>query len=97
MANKIALCPFQDVIQSKLFTFYVGEEKQAFTVHSKAIAATSPYFEALINNNMAESQRLYTNYACGRHGGVRAIVTLADYAYNHGEDRKENWKLISGN
>lgn len=43
-------------IQSDLFTFYVGEEKEKFVVHSRAISATSPYFDRLVNGSLSEAQ-----------------------------------------
>jgi hypothetical protein len=50
------------LIQSKLFTFFIGKEKRAFVVHSKAIAATSWHFHALVNNGMAQSQEGSVEY-----------------------------------
>jgi hypothetical protein len=50
------------LIQSKLFTFFIGKEKRAFVVHSKAIAATSWHFHALVNNGMAQSQERSVEY-----------------------------------
>jgi hypothetical protein len=44
------------LIQSKLFTFYVGEEEKPVVVHAAVVAATSQYFNALINGGMKESQ-----------------------------------------
>ncbi|KAJ4373979.1 hypothetical protein N0V83_002718 [Neocucurbitaria cava] len=43
-------------IQSDLFTFYIGEEKKPFIVHSKAVAATSEHFRAMINGDMVEAK-----------------------------------------
>jgi hypothetical protein len=50
------------LIQSKLFTFFIGKEKRAFVIHSKAIAATSWHFHALVNNGMAQSQEGSVEY-----------------------------------
>jgi len=50
------------LVQSKLFTFYIGKEKKAFVVHSKAIAATSWHFHALVNNGMSQSQEGSVEY-----------------------------------
>lgn len=50
------------LIQSKLFTFYIGKEKKAFVVHSKAVAATSWHFHALVNNGMVQSQEGSVEY-----------------------------------
>jgi hypothetical protein len=47
---------FASLIQSKLFTFYVGEEEKPVVVHAAAIAATGQYFDALINGGMKESE-----------------------------------------
>ncbi|KAF2632641.1 hypothetical protein BU25DRAFT_417253 [Macroventuria anomochaeta] len=47
---------FEEFIQSDLFTFYIGEEKKQFIVHSKAVAATSPYFDRLVNGGLSEAQ-----------------------------------------
>ncbi|KAL1656789.1 hypothetical protein SLS61_000585 [Didymella pomorum] len=47
---------FEDIIQSGMFTFLVGEEKRPFVVHSKAIAGTSPVFDRLVNGGLKESQ-----------------------------------------
>jgi hypothetical protein len=47
---------FASLIQSKLFTFYVGEEEKPVVVHAAVIAATGQYFNALINGGMKESK-----------------------------------------
>jgi hypothetical protein len=44
------------LVQSDLFTFYVGEEKKPFVVHSSAVAATSEYFRALVNGDLLEAE-----------------------------------------
>jgi hypothetical protein len=46
---------FASLIQSKLFTFHVGEEEKPVVVHAAVIAATGQYFDALINGGMKES------------------------------------------
>lgn len=43
-------------IQSDLFELFIGQEKRQFVVHSKAIAATSPVFDKLVNGGLKESQ-----------------------------------------
>jgi hypothetical protein len=48
---------FASLIQSKLFTFYVGEEEKPVVVHAAVIAATGQYFNALINGGMKDIQR----------------------------------------
>jgi hypothetical protein len=50
------------LICSKLFTFYIGKERKEFVVHSKAVAATSPCFHALVNSDMAESTAASVEY-----------------------------------
>ncbi|KAG9187716.1 hypothetical protein G6011_05587 [Alternaria panax] len=62
MGKTSATCSFEELIQSKLFTFYIGKEKKAFVVHSAAIAATSWHFHALVNNGMAQSQEGSVEY-----------------------------------
>jgi hypothetical protein len=44
------------LISSVLFSFYAGEEKRYFTVHSKTVTAISEPFERVINGNMTEAQ-----------------------------------------
>ena len=44
------------LIHSDLFTFIVGKERKTFVLHSKAIAATSPQFSALVNGGLSEAQ-----------------------------------------
>jgi hypothetical protein len=39
-----------------LFTFIVGKERKTFVLHSKAVAATSPQFSALVNGGLSEAQ-----------------------------------------
>ncbi|KAF2444487.1 hypothetical protein P171DRAFT_473556 [Karstenula rhodostoma CBS 690.94] len=46
---------FEDIVQSHLFTFCVGQDGKRIVVHAAAIAATSPQLNALINNGMEES------------------------------------------
>jgi hypothetical protein len=43
-------------VQSDLFTFYIGEEKKPFVVHSSAIAATSDHFRALVSGALLEAK-----------------------------------------
>ncbi|KAF7677522.1 hypothetical protein GT037_004381 [Alternaria burnsii] len=62
MGEPSTACSFEELVQSKLFTFYVGKEKKAFVVHSQAIAATSWHFHALVNNGMAQSQEGSVEY-----------------------------------
>ncbi|KAI4669965.1 uncharacterized protein J4E79_000245 [Alternaria viburni] len=62
MGDPSESCSFEDLIQSKLFTFYIGKEKKAFVVHSKAVAATSWHFHALVNNGMVQSQERSVEY-----------------------------------
>ncbi|KAH3983539.1 hypothetical protein HBI24_014650 [Parastagonospora nodorum] len=50
-------CSFENLIQSDLFTFYVGEERKKFKVHTAAIAATSGPFRALLTGGLAESNQ----------------------------------------
>jgi hypothetical protein len=68
------------LIQSKLFTFYIGKERKEFVVHSKAIAAISPYFHALVNNDMTESQQAFVEYEDIEPGDFARFV---EYAYRH--------------
>jgi hypothetical protein len=49
------LIPNRGVFVSKLFTFVVGPEKKAITLHAEAIAKQSPALHALINGNMKEA------------------------------------------
>jgi hypothetical protein len=68
------------LIQSKLFTFYIGKDREEFVVHSKAIAAISPYFHALVNNDMTESQQASVEYEDIEPGDFTRFV---EYAYRH--------------
>ncbi|KAI4692601.1 hypothetical protein J4E81_007017 [Alternaria sp. BMP 2799] len=62
MDGPSAACSFEDLIQSKLFTFYIGKEKKEFVIHSKAVAANSWHFHALVNNGMIQSQESSVEY-----------------------------------
>lgn len=89
------------LVQSKLFTFYVGTEKRAFVVHSKAIAATSWYFHALVNNGMAQSQEGSVEYPDMDPGDFARYVEYA-YRYDYtvplpGIDRAARSNVINGN
>jgi hypothetical protein len=44
------------LIQSGLFTFYIGEDKKPFTIHSSAVATTSDPFRALVNGHLVEAK-----------------------------------------
>ncbi|KNG47316.1 hypothetical protein TW65_05867 [Stemphylium lycopersici] len=69
---------FEELIQSDVFTFYVGEEKKEFSVHSKAIAATSRHFHALVNNGMTQSLMRTVEYPDMDSGDFARFV---EYAY----------------
>ncbi|KAI4653963.1 hypothetical protein J4E93_001731 [Alternaria ventricosa] len=62
MAGPSGICSFEELIQSEPFTFYIGKARKEFVVHSKAIAATSWHFHALVNNGMAQSQKRSVEY-----------------------------------
>lgn len=70
------------LIQSDLFTFQAGknEKKKDILVHSKAIAATSPYFNALVNNGMTESHKRVAEYPDMEPEDLARFV---EYAYHH--------------
>jgi hypothetical protein len=68
------------LIQSKLFTFYIGKEKKAFVVHSKAIAATSWHFHALVNNGMVQSQEGSVEYPDMEPNDFARFI---EYAYRY--------------
>ncbi|KAJ4992680.1 hypothetical protein SVAN01_01726 [Stagonosporopsis vannaccii] len=80
MLESFARTPFEDIIQSDLFTFYVGEEKKPFLVHSKAVAATSQVFDRLINGGMSEAQ---TRSAEIRDVDPDTFIRFLEYAYRH--------------
>jgi hypothetical protein len=44
------------LVQSDIFTFYVGEEKKPFAVHSTAVANTSESFRALVYGGLVEAK-----------------------------------------
>ncbi|ORY59747.1 uncharacterized protein BCR38DRAFT_488763 [Pseudomassariella vexata] len=48
---------WKSVFQSKTFTLIVSPEKQEFVVHSESITKLSPYFNTLINGEMAEARK----------------------------------------
>ncbi|KAI4936011.1 hypothetical protein J4E85_001339 [Alternaria conjuncta] len=62
MGDPSESCSFEDLIQSKLFTFYIGKEKKEFVIHSKAVAANSWHFHALVDNGMRHSQESSVEY-----------------------------------
>jgi hypothetical protein len=66
------------LIQSPQFTFFIGEEEKPVVVHSAAIAATSEYFNALINGGMDEAQK-----RCATFKDVRVddFVRFCEFAY----------------
>jgi hypothetical protein len=78
------------LIQSPQFTFFVGEEEKAVVVHSAAIAATSEYFDALINGGMDEAQK-----KCARLADVEVqdFVRFVEWAYR-GDYTVPKWKEI---
>jgi hypothetical protein len=65
-------------IQSPQFTFFVGHEGKAITVHAEAIAATSAQLNALINGGMKESES-----RCAKLEDVEVddFVRFCEYAY----------------
>ena len=56
------LIPDRSVFTSKLFTFVIGPEKKAITLHAEAIAKQSPALHALINGNMKEADSGETTF-----------------------------------
>jgi hypothetical protein len=63
---------------SQQFTFFIGKDGTAITVHATAIAATSPQLDALINGGMEESRA-----RCAKIEDVRVddFVRFCEYAY----------------
>ncbi|KAH8639340.1 hypothetical protein IG631_07110 [Alternaria alternata] len=71
-----------DATRSRITLYYTTRispaEKKAFVVHSKAIAATSWHFQALVNNGMGESQEGSVEYPdMNPHDFARFV----EYAY----------------
>ncbi|KAF3035607.1 hypothetical protein E8E11_001876 [Didymella keratinophila] len=71
---------FEDLIQSDLFTFLVGEEKRRFVVHSKAVAGTSPVFDRLVNGGLKESQDRFAEVV---DIDPETFTRFLEYAYRH--------------
>lgn len=76
-------------IQSDLFTFYIGEEKKPFIVHSSAVAATSEYFRALVKGDMSEAE---TKSAELTDIEPDDFVRFLEYAYR-GDYTVPSWAL----
>ncbi|GAB7347284.1 hypothetical protein MBLNU459_g3370t1 [Dothideomycetes sp. NU459] len=55
MGDASSFVEFESIINSKLFTFIVGKDEKAFTVHSAAISKLSSTLDALINGSMEEA------------------------------------------
>ncbi|KAJ4313569.1 hypothetical protein N0V94_006893 [Neodidymelliopsis sp. IMI 364377] len=66
------------LVQSDLFTFYVGKEEKPFVAHSQAIAATSEYFLSLVNGAWSESR---SRTAVTPNTDQGTIVRFLEYAY----------------
>ncbi|KAI4637423.1 hypothetical protein J4E83_000239 [Alternaria metachromatica] len=92
MGDPSESCSFEDLIQSKLFTFYIGKEKKAFVVHSKAVAATSWHFHALVNNGMVQSQERSVEYADMEPDDFARFV---EYSYRY-DYTAPSWTLDKG-
>ncbi|KAH8726983.1 hypothetical protein GQ44DRAFT_791088 [Phaeosphaeriaceae sp. PMI808] len=56
MANLSPEPSFADLIQSDIFTFYIGKDKKPIEIHSGIVAATSNYFQTLVNGNILEAK-----------------------------------------
>lgn len=65
-------------IQSDLFTFYIGPEKRPFVVHSRAITATSPVFDKLVNGGLKESQDRCAEF---KDVDPATFIRFLEYAY----------------
>ncbi|KAL1611407.1 hypothetical protein SLS59_000126 [Nothophoma quercina] len=76
MANLLANVSFEEVTQSDLFTFHVGDK--SFIAHSKAVAATSSVFERLVNGGMSESE---SRSAELKDVDPETFVRFLEYAY----------------
>jgi hypothetical protein len=78
------------LIQSPQFTFFIGEGEKPVVVHSAAIAATSEYFDALINGGMGEAQK-----KCARLADVEVqdFVRFVEWAYR-GDYSVPKWREI---
>lgn len=66
------------IIQSDLFTFHIGEQRKSFFVHSGAVAATSRYFDRLMNGGMSEAQARSAHI---QDVDQETFVRFLEYAY----------------
>jgi hypothetical protein len=73
---------YDRIVESALFTFRIGkdENRKDFTVHAKAIAATSWYFRALVTNGMKESHTRTVDYT---NVEPEDFVRFVEYAYRY--------------
>ncbi|KAI4652836.1 uncharacterized protein J4E78_007663 [Alternaria triticimaculans] len=92
MGDPSESCSFEDLIRSKPFTFYIGKEKKAFVVHSKAVAATSWHFHALVNNGMVQSQERSVEYPDMEPDDFARFV---EYSYRY-DYTAPSWTLDEG-
>ncbi|KAF3045521.1 hypothetical protein E8E12_009032 [Didymella heteroderae] len=76
--NEITLLTSDRLIHSDLFTFIVGKECKTFVLHSKAVAATSPHFGALVNGALSEAQ---TRTAKLENVDPDTFTRFTEYAY----------------
>ncbi|KAG9205723.1 hypothetical protein G6514_007330 [Epicoccum nigrum] len=80
MADLTKETSFEDIVQSDLFTFYIGKERQPFIVHSKAVAATSAVFDRLINGDMSEARSRSAEF---QEIDPATFIRFLEYAYRH--------------
>ncbi|KAJ8110226.1 hypothetical protein OPT61_g6874 [Boeremia exigua] len=80
MTESLTKTLFEEIVQSDLFTFYVGDNKTPFTVHTKAVAATSRVFDSLLNGGMSEAQ---SRSAELENVDPATFVRFLEYAYRH--------------
>ncbi|KAH6620345.1 hypothetical protein C7974DRAFT_231870 [Boeremia exigua] len=80
MTELLTKTPFEDIVQSDMFTFYVGEERKPFVAHSEAVAATSQVFDTLVNGGMSEAQ---TRSAELKDVDPETFTRFLEYAYRH--------------
>ncbi|EFQ99282.1 hypothetical protein MGYG_02295 [Nannizzia gypsea CBS 118893] len=70
--------PFGRLIDSNLYTFFIGPDKARFEVHSAAIAKQSHALDALINGNMAEAHSKTITWA---DVDVDTFVRFCEFCY----------------
>ena len=85
--------PFEEILGSEPFRFYVGPDERCFHVHSQLIASLSDYLHSLLKGPMAEGQQ---GQATCPEVDEQTFIKFSQFAYTGDYTPADTEMLLAG-